>query len=197
MTTIDPISVGVCEVGFFEKASTYAGKSSGSRSQPDEMVAKLRRFKVESSDELELIAGLLEWPNGDVEVRPLQLLGGLQKHSALDNRGGMSVVPSRDGKWLAPLRVLKFNSERRYFTLHSVAIQEIDALLGHSFSDFLLEIGALRVGSRQVIDGETSRVASQLAMVIEPGDLLTLAVAYTVTRPLAVIHDFGVPSGHD
>ena len=186
------ISVGTCEIEFLEEETSYTGNPASRRSEAEELVGSLRRFKVTSLDELDLLVGLLEWPTGEAEVRPLELLGGLQKHNALDNRGGMSLVESKDNKWLVPLRVLKFNSERKYFTLHSVAFEEINSYLGHSFEDFLRDVGALRVRTREAIDGDTSRTSRQLAMVVEPSDIQTIAVAYTVTRPLAVINDFGM-----
>ena len=186
------ISVSKCEIEFLENSKQFRGKPVSDRKNPTEQVGKLSTFRVTSTDELNLIVGLIEWPNDPPEVRPIDLLGGLQKHNELENRGSISLRHSQDGNWLAPLNVLKFSQAKKYFTLHGATEAEIDSYLGHSFKEFLLEAGALRVGSRAAIDGETSRVANQLAVVVEPGDIQTLAIAYTVTRPLAVINDFGL-----
>ena len=192
MTALPSISVNTCEIEFFDGEEDCIGTPTSMRGQSVEIAGKLRRFRVTSLDELNIIVGLTVWDNGDVEVRPLQLVSGLSKHNALDNRGGMSLLRSRDEKWLVPLRVLKFNQERKYFTLQSASLPEIDGILGHSFKDFLTAAGALRVGTRQLIDSETSRSSNQLAMVVEVGDLPTVALAYTVTRALAVIKDNGL-----
>lgn len=192
MTSYPSISVSTCEIEFFAGEQDCVGTPTSMRGQSLEIAGKLRRFRVTSLDELDIVVGLTVWETGEAEVRPLQLVGGLTKHHALDNRGGMTLLTSKDKKWLVPLRVLKFNHDRKYFTLHSSPLSEIDQILGHPFADFLAEVGALRVGTRQEIDDESSRSSNQLAMVVEKGDLRTVAVAYTVTRALAVIKDNGM-----
>lgn len=192
MSDLEAISISKCEIELFEGSKPYLGKPTSERDVATEQTGKLRTFRVTSSDELNLVAGLVEWPTATPEVKPIDLIGGLQKHQALDGRGSMTLGISKDGNWLAPLRVLKYNPDRKYFTLHGASLDEINEYLGQNFDELLLEVGALRVGSRATIDGETNRTANQLAMVVEPGDLRTLAIAYTVTRPLAVINDFGL-----
>jgi hypothetical protein len=104
----------------------------------------------------------------------------------------MSIKMSQDGKWLVVLSVMKYSPVKQYFTLHAGKLEDIDDYLGHSLKDILMGSGALRFGTRAEIDGDTSKTANQLAVVIEPGDVETLAIAYTVTRPLAVINDYGL-----
>ena len=157
-----------------------------------EQTGKLSTFRVTSSDELNLIVGLIEWENDEPEVAPIDLISGLQKHRELVRRGRMSIKKSQDGKWLVVLSVMKYSPAKQYFTLHSGKPEDLDEYLGHSFKDFLMGSGALRFGARREIDDDTSKTANQLAVVIEPGDIETLAIAYTVTRPLAVINDYGL-----
>ena len=170
----------------------FRGKPVSTRGAGPEQVADLTTFRVTSSDELNLIVGLVQWPNDPPEVKPIDLLGGLTKHESLGRRGSMSLSESRDGNWLAILKVLKYSPDKGYFTLHGATVEEIDGYLGYSFEELVLEMGALRFGTRAEIDQETSRTANQLSMVVKPGDLKTLAFAYTVTRALAVINDFGL-----
>lgn len=192
MAEYENISVSKCEIEFIPGSKSYRGKPTADKDVTVEQVGQLTTFRVTSSDELNLIAGVLEWPNASPEVRPIDLISGLQKHAALEGRGSMTLIVTEDGKWLAPLRVLKYSQNKRYFTLHGATEEEIDKYLGHSFRELLLEVGAIRFGKREEIDGDTSRTASQLAVVVEPGDIQTLAIAYTVTRPLAVINDLGL-----
>lgn len=193
MNDFDGISVGgVCEITFDGETKNYRGKPISERDNPSEQVAKLTTFRVTSSDELNLIVGLFEWLNNAPEVRPVDLLKGITKHNELKRRGSISLVPARDGNWLAPLKVMKFSSDRGYFTLHGALEDEMDELLGHSFKDFLLDVGALEFGTRGTIDSETGKMRNQLAVKVSPGDLKTLALAYTLTRPVAVIKDFGM-----
>jgi hypothetical protein len=104
----------------------------------------------------------------------------------------MTLDTNGDGNWVATIRVLKYSPEKKYFTLHGVSAIELDTLLGHSTRDFLLEVGALKFGTKFEIEGDSGRNANQLAMVVSPGAIEPLAVAYTITRALAVIKDFGL-----
>lgn len=192
MSDLASVSVSKCEIEFMPGSKSYRGKPAAARKDGVDQNGKLTTFRVTSSDELNLIVGLIEWENSHPEVGPIDLIGGLQKHNELKNRGRMSIVYSKDDKWLVVLSAMKFNPAKQYFTLHGGNLEDIDQYLGHSLKDFLLHSGALRVGTRAEIDDETSRTANQLAMVIEPGDIKTLAIAYTATRPLAVINDYGL-----
>ena len=186
------ISVSKCEIEFLPGSKPYRGKPMAARNDDVEQIGKLTTFRVTSSDELNLIVGLIEWENDEPEVAPIDLISGLQKHNELIRRGRMSIKMSQDGKWLVVLSVMKYSPAKQYFTLHAGKLEEFDDYLGHSFKDLLMGSGALRFGTRGEIDGDTSKTANQLAVVIEPGDIETLAIAYTVTRPLAVINDYGL-----
>lgn len=186
------ISVSKCEIEFLDDPKPYRGRPVGDRKEVIDQTGTLTTFRITSSDEMNLIAGLIEWDSAEPEVVPIDLISGLNKHNELKNRGRMSIKHSRDGNWLVVLSVMKYNPSKQYFTLHGGALEDIDDYLGHSFKDFLMGSGALRFGTRGEIDGETSRTESQLAVVIKPGDIETLAIAYTVTRPLAVINDYGL-----
>ena len=192
MTENERISVSKCEIELIPGSKSYRGKPTSAKDEANEQTGTLSTFRVTSFDELNLMVGMLEWPNASPEVRPLDLIGGLQKHEALNGRGSITIVPTQSGKWLVPLRVLKYSQNKKYFTLHGATEEEIDEFLGHSFRELLIDLGAIEVGTRGEIDGDKSRTANQLAALVEPGDIKTLAVAYTVTRPLAVINDFGL-----
>jgi hypothetical protein len=56
----------------------------------------------------------------------------------------------------------------------------------------MLELGALRVGSRFDIDQETNRRKSYPAMVVPKGQIDSICAAFTVTRALALVKDFGL-----
>jgi hypothetical protein len=186
------ISVSKCEIEFLPGSKPYRGRPMAARKDGVEQTGKLTTFRVTSSDELNLIVGLIEWENDDPEVIPIDIISGLQKHNELKNRGRMSIKISQDGKWLVVLSVMKYSPAKQYFTLHGGVLEDLDSYLGHSLEEFLLGSGALRFGTRGEIDGDTAKTAKQLAVVIEPGDIETLAIAYTVTRPLAVINDYGL-----
>jgi hypothetical protein len=138
------------------------------------------------------MVGLYLWEEAAPEVRPIDLLGGLQKHNELKGRGGISLTMSQGEKWLVPLRVLKYSTKKGYFTLQGASEKELDEILGHSFRELMMDLGAIKFGSRESIDQETNNKRNQLAMIVEPGNLEAIAVAYAVTRAQAVILDFGL-----
>lgn len=186
----ETISVNKCEIEIFAEKKTYHGKPSGDR-DGGEQSGVLRSFRVTSSDELNLICGLIEWAHSNPEVTPIDLLSGLGKHDNLRNRGRMILGINHEGNWIATIRALKYNPAKKYFTLHGVTEEELDGILGHSVRDFLLELGALQFGKKAEINGDLGRNTNQLAMVVAPGDIIPLAGMYTLTRALAVIKDFG------
>lgn len=192
MTDNKVISVSKCKIEFIPEEKTYRGKPMSMRDEANEIVGQLTTFRVTSTDRLDLMTGLIRWPNGDNEIKPIELFHGLEKHQQLERKGQIDIQISRDGNWLVPLRTLRFNPDLRYFTLVNAPVSDIDEFLGESFENLLSSAGAKKFGTRQVIDGETNRNANQLAMVIEPGNIEALAFAYTVTRPLAVIMDYGI-----
>jgi hypothetical protein len=187
----ETISVGKCEIEFFTEKKPYRGKPSGDR-DGGEQSGTLRNFRVTSSDELNLMCGLIEWPNFAPEISPIDLLSGLGKHDNLRNRGRMALDFDSEGNWVATIRALKYSAEKNYFTLHGVTEPELDELLGHNLRDFVIQLGALKFGTKAETLGDSSRSANQIAMVVPAGSLEPLAVAYTVTRALAVIKDFGL-----
>lgn len=186
------ISISKCEIELMPGTKPYLGTPIANRGSSVNQMGELTTFRVTSSDELNMIVGLVSWKDSDPEVVPIDILSGLDKHNELKQRGRMSIGNSKDGNWLVTLSVLKYSAGKDRFTLHGGHLTEINEFLGQDFKALLLEVGALRVGARSEIDGETSKSASHLAAVIKPGDIRTLAVAYTVTRPLAVINDFGL-----
>ena len=188
----ESILVSKCEIEFVTGPKPFVGSPIRNRNESTNEQGNLTTFRVTSSDELNMIVGLIEWKDFDPEVVPIDILSGLEKHNELKQRGRMSICKSRDDNWLVTLSVLKFSPDKDRFTLHGGHLSEIDQYLGQDLRALLLKVGALRVGSRREIDDESSKSANQLAAVISPGDIQSLAVAYTVTRPLAIINDFGL-----
>lgn len=192
MTDNKVISISKCKIEFILEEKTYRGKPMSMWGEANEIVGQLTTFRVTSTDLLDLMTGLIRWPNGDNEIKPIELFHGLEKHQQLVRKGQIDIQIARDGNWLVPLRTLRFNPDLRYFTLVNAPVSDIDKFLGESFENLLFSAGVEKFGTRRVIDGETNKSANQLAMIIEPGNIEALAIAYTVTRPLAVIMDYGI-----
>lgn len=149
-------------------------------------------FRITTSDTLDATFALIQWPGFNSDIRIHSFDNGLEKHERLKKGGKMSVLPSRDDNWLVELTVLKYSSAKDWANLHVATFEELDDLAGQSFSDLMLELGALRVGSRLDIDQETNRRKSYPAMVVPKGHMDSIFAAFTVTRALALVKDFGL-----
>ena len=149
------------------------------------------KFRITTSDELDMVFGLVTWPAAKPEVRHIQFLEGLEKYQRLIRAGNLGVLPLSDDHWLVQLRAMRFNSKDRS-TLSNVTLNDLDNLLEGDSKGALMQHGALEVGTREEIFGDTSRNRNVLSMKFQAHDVKPVAVAYALTRVLAVMHDFGL-----
>jgi hypothetical protein len=56
----------------------------------------------------------------------------------------------------------------------------------------MLDLGALRLGTRFEVDQEDSNRKNVPAMVVPIGEVEPILAAFTVTRVLALVKDFGL-----
>lgn len=156
------------------------------------LAGKASLFRITTSDTLDATFALIQWPGFNPDVRIHSFDNGLEKHERLKNGGRMSILSSRDNNWLVELTALKYSSAKDWPNLRVPTFEELDDLAGQSFSDLMLELGALRIGSRLDIDQETNRRKSYPAMVVPKGHIEAIFAAFTVTRALALVKDFGL-----
>ncbi len=159
---------------------------------PVEQVGKLTRFRVGTTDELNLIYGIVEWPAARTEVRPLQFIDGEKKYRRLEKAGRLSVVKIDEDTALAELRVMRHNPEKDYATLAGAPLSTLDSLVNGSITELLMSFGATGVGTREELYGDTSKNRGHLAFTFAPSNREVLAIATVVTRVLAVLYDLGL-----
>lgn len=148
-------------------------------------------FRITTSDTLDATFALIQWPDLNPDIRIHSFDNGLEKHERLKKGGKMSILSLRDNNWLVELTALKYSSAKEWPNLHVPTFEELDELAGQSFRELMLELGALRVGSREEIDQETHRRKSYPAMIVPKGEIEAILAAFTVTRALALVKDFG------
>lgn len=156
-----------------------------------EQTGTIQKFRVTTTDGLNHIFGIVSWPAAQPEIISVERISGLEKYKKFEKGGRVSIVETNDGKWLAELKVLKYGN-KDYPTPHTSNWTELDYILGGNAQEALLFSGALAVGSRALIDGETNKNRFNLAVKVRVRDYQALAVAYALTKVLSVMHDLGL-----
>lgn len=155
-------------------------------------VGTMRNFRVTTSDTLVLKVGVVSWPSGSFDVLPYEKIQGLLKHNHLESKGRANLIVQENGDWLFVLRALKWNESQQKPNLAGASLAELSELAEEDFEKLLIRHGAKKIGTRDKLVGETNRNRSQLGMLIEPHNIAAIAAAFTVTRVLAVVKDFGM-----
>jgi hypothetical protein len=186
------ITIDKATIEFIDGPAPFFGKPAS----PDEgfdadQVGQVQKFRVTTLDTLNMVFGIVSWPNGRPEVRSIEMIDGLHKYQRLEKAGRWSFVPLETGSWVGELNVLKIGESKTYPTLHSSSIEELNGLARTDVVALLKSLGATAVGTREEIHGETSRQRNRLALIAQPGSKEAIAAAFTITRVLAVMNDLG------
>ncbi len=161
---------------------------------PEEQAGKVSKFRITTTDDLEMIFGLITWPQARPEVRAIEMVDGLSKYERLIKAGRLSLIPVDGGVWLAEMNVMKFN-DRNYQTLNRPTESELDYLAGANAYDLLTSCGAKKIGTREMLVGDTSRTRNALAVLFEANDTEAVAAMFTLTRIMAVMFELGLEHG--
>jgi hypothetical protein len=93
---------------------------------------------------------------------------------------------------MGQLRAMKYNHESKKTNLAGITLEKLDEYTQQNFTERLLKNGAIGVGTREELHGEVNRNKKNLAFLSKPMDFETVAIAFTATRVLAVMHDYGL-----
>jgi hypothetical protein len=206
------IDVGEAQIEFLESGGTFYGEPN-SPYKGRALTGTVSRFRVTTTDDLDLIFGVVYWPNQTIEVRHidnysvskfshLEVEDGLvdpeyidnhadSKYSRLQAAGRLGVSTLNGSVWFAELRAMKHGTKNRP-NLAIVTLPELSSVLGSDAGNFMREQGALKVGSREEVAGDTGSRKNILSFTCEISDEAALAVAFTLTRVLPIMHDFGL-----
>lgn len=161
---------------------------------PEVQEGKVSKFRITTTDDLDMIFGLITWPQARPEVRAIEMVDGLSKYERLMKAGRLSLIPVEGGLWLAEMNVMKFN-DRNYQTLNRPTESELEFLAGGDAYELLRSCGAKKIGTREELVGETSRTRNALAALFEANDTKAVAAMYTLTRIMAIMFDLGLKHG--
>ena len=161
------------------------------KAEGEKVTGEATLFRITTSDTLDATFVFTIWDEFIPDIRIHSFDSGLVKHERLKSAGRMSVLKSRDDNWLVELTALKHSAEKGRPTLGAPTFEELDQLASQDFTQLMLDLGALRLGTRLDVDQEESRRKNYPAMVVSKGDIEPILAAFTVTRVLALVKDFG------
>jgi hypothetical protein len=189
---LQEFSLNKAVIELLDSGINFVGAPMDTQAKGEEVSGKATFFRVTTSDTLDATFALVIWNNYIPEIRIHTFDNGLQKHERLKSAGRMSIMTAKDGNWLVELTALKYSPDGGRPTLKVPTIGELNELVSQDFNELMLTLGALKVGTRGEIDDETSKRRNYLAMTVKPNDIDPILAAYTATRVLALVKDFGL-----
>lgn len=185
------ISVGKAQIEFLESNVPFSERPLADyRSGEPEILGTVTKFRVTTTDDLNMVFGIVSWPNEASDVRWIETLDGLAKYKRLENAGRLSISSHGPSGRLAQLRAMKY-AEHGVANLKQVSLEELDEMLGSSSEELLRKFGALEIKTKAELVGDTSTHKNSLALTCEKENDQVIAVAFTLTRVLPIMNDFG------
>lgn len=186
------MKVGKAQIEFLGDAVPFAGKPMVRQTDaPEEQLGKVTKFRVTTTDQLDYVFGIIEWPSADPEVNFLDAVDGLSKYERLQSAGRMGVQTKFGDFWLVELTAMKINADKGRANLAGASLQKLDEFSGTDTKGLLKELGALGVATREDLVRDQSRNRNVLSLTCAEGNLEVIATAFVITRVLAIMMDYG------
>ena len=187
------IELGKAKIELSPELVRFSGVPMDTSDEGDsEQVGQLMKFRVTTTDDLNILFGIIVWPKAKPEVRFLEWIDGEAKYKCLQGTGRMSIDTPLPDTWMGQLRAMRYNHESKKTNLAGIPLQKLDEYTQQNFAERLIQSGALGVGTREELYGEVNKNKKNLAFLAKPMNFETVAIAFTATRVLAVMHDFGL-----
>ena len=187
------IAVGKAQIEFLESGGTYTNvpMSPDKGLEGLDQTGTVDKFRVTTTDDLDMIFGLVDWPNASLEVRHVETIDGLDKYKRLENAGRLGVGVFQDSFWYAEIRAMKYAAKERA-TLNQVSLAELGEMLEGDAEKLLIDYGVVKLGSKSELVGDTSNRKNYLTFNCAVGNKEAVAVAFTLSRVLPIMYDFGM-----
>lgn len=184
------MKIGKAEVEFLALNQPYLGEPmSPAEGAPKEQSGVISKFRVKTTDELDLVVGVITWPQALPEVKALEMVNGEEKYKRLISAGRLSIMLPGDRKWMGELRALKFNPSSGKANLASISLEDLQRF---SQQEFVPALSAhAQIGTRSELVNDVGMKANSQAFLCEANDVTACAIAYTATRVLPVMYDYG------
>lgn len=188
------LSINKAVVEIIESGKPIVETPVDAAAEGQEFSGKATVFRITTSDTLDASFSLIEWNSSFMpDIRIQSFDNGLEKHERLKTAGKMSLMTTKDGNWLVELTALKYGGDKERATLKLPTFEELDHLAGQDFRELMFSLGAIRIGTKEEVNQETNRRKNYPAMVVPKGEKEAILAAFTVTRVLALVKDFGLP----
>ena len=191
---MEKVQVGLALIEWLELDQVYVNKPMGRGEH--EVTGTCDKFRVTTLDGLNMVFGIIRWPSDKPEVNYITHSSGESKYKRLTGAGRLGIFDSTNGnqdQWSFELRAMKYGEDQIRPTLKQVTLADLDQLLeGQSASEILTQHGAKAIGKRgELAPAEAGNRMNELFVVSEPRNNDLIAVAFTLTRVLAIMKDFG------
>jgi len=188
------IDVGLASIEWLESDQPYIGKPMDGGEHEIEGICD--KFRVTTLDELNMVFAVIRWPSHKPQVSCITKISGQEKYDRLEDAGRLGIFQTAEDNravWSFELRTMKYGDNQLRQTLKQSTIQDLDYLLeGQSALELLKTHGALKVGKRgDLAPATASNRANELFVIGDAENKNLVAVAFTITRVLAVMKDFG------
>lgn len=131
---------------------------------------------------------VVHFPVADITMGRFIWTGGVvaAPYDRLNTAGNIS-VKTVDDRWLVPVRAMRFGG-KSYPTLNRITEEELDALTGSSFRDFLRHFGDFELGRYgDFLPSAGKQIVNGLGLRMEKGNTALLGAMIAVTRPVALV----------
>ncbi len=191
---MEKIQVGLASIEWLELDQTYINKPMGKGDF--DITGVCDKFRVTTLDGLNMVFAIIRWPADKPEVNYITHSSGELKYERLKGAGRLGIFDTTNGQddvWSFELRAMKYGEGQTQPTLKQATLQDLDQLLeGQSALELLTQHGAQRVGKRgDLASAEAGKRYNELFATTEPRNNDLIAVAFTLTRVLAIMKDFG------
>jgi hypothetical protein len=191
---MEKIQVGLATIEWLEADQPYVGKPMDGGEYEIEGICD--KFRVTTLDELNMVFAVIRWPSHKPQVSCITKIFGQEKYDRLEDAGRLGIFQTVENDrtlWSFELRTMKYGENQLRQTLKQSTLQDLDYLMeGQSALELLNRHGALRVGKRgELAPATASNRSNELFVIGDAENKDLVAVAFTITRVLAVMKDFG------
>lgn len=159
----------------------------------EEQAGQITRFRVTTTDLLDAVFGIVEWPNAETEVRPVEVEAGESKYLRLKGSGRLSVMDHGHEQWFAELRAMKYNPESNKANLASIDKELLQTYSSLEFEALFAKHQGI-FGTRASLIADQGKRRNQLAFTCKKQNYEAVAIAFTATRILPIMFDYGLDS---
>ena len=185
------VQVGKAQIEFLEIGAPFSEKPLGEhRSGEPDIMGTVSKFRVTTTDELNMIFGIVSWPNRTSDVRWIETIDGLLKYKRLENAGRLSIADHGQDQVLVQLRAMTYVSPA-VANLKQVSLENLSEMLGRDAEQLLKDNGAIAIDTKAALTGDRSTHKNSLAFTCQRDNNQLIAAAFTLTRVLPIMHDFG------